>query len=174
MSIVMEQRKLNNEIIRRLRSDKPGMVIPVLNHLRQSVHASEYLQEIFNLLYQTSDSNTRRELALFLSDIKDPAAVPKIIAVLNDKKYRPVWSILTASCWQSGLDYSNNLDTFIRLLLEEDYMTALEAFSVIEQSLHHLQEKKMKIHRQQLIDGLKEVDKDKAPLVREMIKIMLE
>lgn len=174
MNIVMEQHKLNNEIIRRLRSDKPGMVIPVLNHLRQSVHASDYLHEIFNLLSQTNDSNTRRELSLFLNDIKDPAAVPKTIAGLNDKRYRPVWSILTAACWQSGLDYSNNLDTFIRLLLEEEYMTALEAFSVIEQSLHLLEENKMKSYRQKLIEGLKEVDKEKAPLVTELIKIMLE
>jgi hypothetical protein len=170
----MEQRKLNNEIIKRLRSDKPGMVIPVLNHLRQSVHASDYLYEIFNLLNQTNDSDTRRELSLFLSDIKDPTAIPQIIKVLNDNRYRPVWSIITAACWQSGLDYSKNLDTFIRLLLEEDYMTALEAFSVIEQSIHLLDEEKMKSYRQKLIEGLKVVDKEKAPLVSEMIKIMLE
>jgi hypothetical protein len=170
----MEQRKLNNEIIRRLRSDKPGMVIPVLNHLRQSVHASVYLEEIFNLLYQTNDSETKREISLFLNDIKDPASIPKIISVLNDKKYKPVWSIITAACWQSGLDFSKNMDTFIRLLLEEDYLTALEAFSVIEQSYQHLDEKKLKSYRQKLIKGFEVVDKEKAPLVREMIKIMLE
>lgn len=150
------------------------MVIPVLNHLRQSVHASDYLQEIFNLLSKTNDSNTRRELSMFLCDIKDPAAVPKIITALNDERYRPVWSIITASCWQSGLDYTDYLDTFIRLLLKEDYMIALEAFSVIEQSFHLLEEKKMKHYRQKLIEGLKGVDKEKAPLVSEMIKIMLE
>ena len=170
----MEQRKLNNEIIRRLKSDKPGMVLPVLNHLRQSIHASAYLHEILNLLYQTRSDETRRELSLFLSDIKDPAAIPQIIEALNDDRYRPVWSIIAAACWQSGLDYSNYLDTFIRLLLEEDYLTSLEAFSVIEQSYHRLEDKNMKIYRQKLIDGFKKVDKEKAPLVSEMIKIMLE
>ena len=170
----MEQRKLNNEIIRRLRSDKAVMVIPVLNHLRQSVHVSAYLNEILNLLYRTSDDNTRREISLFLSDIKDPASIPPIIEALNNNSYKPVWNIITAACWQSGLDYSKNVDTFIRLLLEEDYMTALEAFSVIEQSFPHVEEKDLKSYRQKLIDGLKVVDKEKAPLVREMIKIMLE
>jgi hypothetical protein len=170
----MEQRKLNNEIIKRLRSDRPGMVIPVLNHLRQSVHASNYLNEIFNLLNQTANEETRRELSLFLSDIKDPAAVPHLTAALNNQRYKPVWSIITAACWQSGLDYSDHIDTFIRLLLDEDYLTALEAFSVIEQSCHLLKENDLKRYRNKLIEGLKKVNEEKAPLVREMIKIMLE
>jgi hypothetical protein len=170
----MEERKLNNEIIRRLRSDKPGMVIPVLNHLRQSVHASAYLNEIVNLLYQTSNENTRREISLFLSDLKDPAAVPQIIKALNNTRYRSVWNIITEACWQSGLDFSNNIDTFIRLFLEEDYLTALEAFSVIEQSVHLIEYKNLKVYRQKLVESLENIDKEKAPLVREMIKIMLE
>ncbi len=174
MIIVMNPRKLNSEIVRRLRSDKPGMVIPVLNHLRKSVHSSTYLKEIINLLSHTGDDDTRREISLFLNDLKDPNAVPQIIEALNDQKYRPIWNIITAACWQSGLDFSNYLETFIRLLLEEDYMTALEAFSVIEQSYNQLEERKMKVYRQNLIDGLKKVDNEKAPLVREMIKIMLE
>jgi hypothetical protein len=70
------------------------------------------------------------------------------------------------------LNYSENLDTFIKIILEEDYMTALEAFSVIEQSLHHLEDQKLEHYRQQLMEGLEKVAKEKAPLVREMIKIM--
>ncbi len=168
----MEQRKLNNEIIRRLRSDKPGMVIPVLNHLRQSVHASAYLPEIINLLHGTSSEDTRREISLFLNDINNPAVIPHIIEALNNKKYKPEWVIITSACWQSGLDYSNNLDIFIRLLLEEDYLIALEAFSVIEQSFHLLEDKDLTEYRKILTEGLKKVGKEKAPLVREMIKIM--
>lgn len=168
----MEKHKLNNEIVRRLRSDKPGLVIPVLNHLRQSIHASAYLPEIINLLQETKNENTRRELSLFLSNFKDPGGIPDIIDALNNVRFKSIWNIIISACWQSGLNFSNNLDTFIKILLKEDYITSLEAFSVIEQSLPYLEEKKLGYFRKQLTEGLTEVDKEKAPLVREMIRIM--
>jgi hypothetical protein len=170
----MEKPKLNNEILRRLRSDKPGLVIPVLNHLRQSIHAAAYLPEVINLLHDTQNEETRREVSFFLNDFKDPGGIPNIIDALNNDRFKPVLNIITSACWQSGLDFSNNLDTFIRILLKEDYITSLEAFSVIEQSIPHLEEKKLGYYRKQLAEGLTQVDKEKAPLVREMIKIMEE
>jgi hypothetical protein len=168
----MEKRKLNTEIVRRLRSDKLSLVVPVLNHLRKSIHPAAYLPEVINLLYKTHNEEIRRELSMFLCDIKDPGGIPHIIDALRNDQYRPIWNIITSACWQSGLNYSENLDTFIKILLEEDYMTALEAFSVIEQSLHHLEDQKLEHYRQQLAEGLEKVTEEKAPLVREMIKIM--
>jgi len=168
----MEKRKLNTEIVRRIKSDKLSLVIPVLNHLRQSIHSAPYLPEVINLLLETHNEEIRRELSLFLCDIKDPGGIPHIIDALRNDRYKPIWNIITSACWQSCLNYSENLETFIKLLLEEDYMTALEAFSVIEQSLPHLDDRKLDQYRQQLTEGLDKVTKEKAPLVREMIKIM--
>lgn len=168
----MEKKKPNAEIIRRLRSDKQNLVIPVLNHLRHSIHAAAYLPEVINLLYKTQIEETRRELSLFLIGFKDPGGIPYIIDALRDDQFKPIWNIIISACWQSGMDYSNNLDTFILIFLKEDYLTALEAFSVIEQSLPYLEEHKLGQYRKQLESGLNKVDKDKATLVREMIKIM--
>jgi hypothetical protein len=170
----MEKRKLNNEILRRLRSDKLNLVIPVLNHLRQSIHAAAYLPEVIKLLHDTKNEETRREVSLFLNDFKDPGGIPNIIDALNNDRFKSIWNIITSACWQSGLDFSDNLDTFIRILLKEDYITSLEAFSVIEQSLPYLEEKKIGYYRKQLTEGITRMDKEKVPLVREMIKIMEE
>ncbi len=168
----MEKKKLNTEIVRRLRSDKQNLVIPVLNHLRQSIHAAAYIPEVIHLLYETKNSEILQELSLFLNDFKDPYGVPHIMEALRNDRYRPIWNIIISACWQSSLDYSKNLDTFIVIFLKEDYITALEAFSVIEQSLPYLEEQKLGQYRDQLVTELNNVDKDKAPLVREMIKIM--
>jgi hypothetical protein len=168
----MEKRKLNTEIVRRLRSDKLSLVIPVLNHLRQSTRSAAYLPEVINLLNETHNEEIRRELSQFLSNIKNPGAIPHIIDALRNDQYKPIWNIITSACWQSGLDYSENLDTFIKMLLDEDYMTALEAFSVIEQSLPNLEDIKLEHYRQHLTEGLGKVTKEKAPLVREIIRIM--
>ena len=168
----MESKKLNSEMVRRLRSDKHNLVIPVLNHLRKSIHASPYLPEVIHLLYETKNIEIRRELSQFLNDYKDPGGIPHILEALQDDQFKPVWNIIISACWQSGLDYSKNLDIFITIFLKEDYLTALEAFSVIEQSMPYLEEKKLGQYRETLIAGLNKVDSDKAPLVREMIKIM--
>jgi hypothetical protein len=168
----MEKKKPNIEIVRRLRSDKQNLVIPVLNHLRQSIHAAVYLPEVIHLLYETKNIETRQELSLYLNDFKNPDGIPYIMDALSNDMYKPIWNIIISACWQSGMNYSNNLDTFVEIFLKEDYLTALEAFSVIEQSLPYLEDQKLLKYREQFEKCLNKVDKDKAPLVREMIKIM--
>ena len=42
--------------------------------------------------------------------------------------------MLVSSCWQSGLDYSEFVIDFTNLFITEDYVTALECFTVIEAS----------------------------------------
>jgi len=39
---------------------------------------------------------------------------------------------LVRACWESNLDYSPHLLLFARLFIAEDFLLALEAFSVIE------------------------------------------
>jgi hypothetical protein len=40
--------------------------------------------------------------------------------------------MLTSSCWQSGLDYSEHATALAGFFMEADYMTSLECFTVIE------------------------------------------
>jgi hypothetical protein len=51
------------------------------------------------------------------------------------KFYKPeTISMLVSSCWQSGLDYSEFVIDFTNLFITGDYVTALECFTVIEES----------------------------------------
>jgi hypothetical protein len=170
----MEKKKPNNEIIRRIRSDKQVLVIPVLNHLRQSRYASGYIHELIHLLLETKNDEIRRELLLYLNDLKDPEVIPHLIDALCNDHFRPVWNIIISACWQSGMDYSKYLDTFILIFLKEDYLTSLEAFSVIEQSLPQLDIDMIRKYREQLTSGIQKVEKEKKPLVQELIKIMVD
>jgi hypothetical protein len=42
--------------------------------------------------------------------------------------------MLVASCWQSGLDYSEYTGDIAEIFLEADYATAIECMTVIEES----------------------------------------
>ena len=52
--------------------------------------------------------------------------------------------MLVSSCWQSGLDYSEFAGDFANVFIRGDYMTALECFTVIEESVKRIPELKKK------------------------------
>jgi hypothetical protein len=168
----MEKRKLNSEIIRRLRSDKQNLVITAIYQLRNRVECAVYIPEIINLAHQSKNDEIKRELFLFLSDMKDASGIPYMIEALRNREYQSIWNEIIAACWQSGLNYSGYLETFIKIFLEEDYLTSLEAFSVIEQSIIYLEDSRIEQYRKDLISGIEEVKEEKKPLATELISIM--
>ena len=46
-------------------------------------------------------------------------------------------SMLVASCWQSGLDYSDYMGDMARTFLKADYATSIECMTVIESSVEN-------------------------------------
>lgn len=168
----MEKKKLNSEILRRLRSDKENIVITAIYHLRNRVESAVYIPEIIHLAQTTNNNTIRSELFLFLSDMKDASGIPYLIEAITNREYKPIWNEIIAACWQSGLNFSGYIDTFIKIFLKEDYPTALEAFSVIEQSVVYLEDSKREQYKNDLISGIEEVKEEKKPLASELINIM--
>jgi len=168
----MEKRKLDIEILKRIRSDKENLVIPAIYHLRNRIHSAMYIPEIINLLNETKNETIRRELSLFLCDMKDASGIPYIIEALKNRQYQGIWHEIISTCWQSGLNFSGYLETFIEIFLEEDYLTSLEAFSVIEQSIIYLEDSRIEQYRNYLISNIEGVKEEKKPLVTELINIM--
>lgn len=71
----------------------------------------------------------------FFNDIKYQAVRPEIIAEIR-KPYKPdTINMLIASCWQSGLNYSEYIEDIVRIFLEGDYATAIECMTLIEESV---------------------------------------
>jgi hypothetical protein len=168
----MKKRKLNSEIIRRLRSGKENLILTAIYHLRNRVESAVYIPEIIDLAHTIKNNEIRNELFLFLSDMKDASGIPYLIDAIRNREYQSIWNEIIAACWQSGLNFSGYLDTFIKIFLEEDYLTALEAFSVIEQSIIYLEDSRIEQYKNDLISGLEEVKEEKKPLATELINIM--
>jgi hypothetical protein len=51
---------------------------------------------------------------------------------IEDDKYKGIRKTILAACWQNGLDFSTFLPVFIDLVIQEDWETAFEAFTVID------------------------------------------
>jgi len=73
----------------------------------------------------------------FFNDIKDQAARIEVITEIRKPLKHNTISMLVASCWQSGLDYSDYLSDMARTFLKGDYNTSIECMTVIEESVQN-------------------------------------
>ncbi len=163
--------KLDPLIIRDLWSEDVTTVMKAIYRLR-SAGSIHYIPELMRLLNHTSAESVEKELIRLLADVKDRAAVPLITDGLKNPDLEAAQANLVSACWQSGLDYSHELKLFIRIFLEGDYRTALESFTVIEESILNLDREEIQDARKILLGGLKKISDEKKPLARELVNLL--
>ena len=166
------KKKIDAVLLKRLWSDDTQQALTALRELRMVGHC-DYLPELLKLLNESGKEEIRSELAQFLCDIRDKGCIPYIIDSLNDDKFQHVKNIIVSACWQSRLNYSDHIDTFIQIFIKEDYLTALEAFTVIEESILDIPEAKIEEYRNRLISSIEDIDTEKKPLLKELINLMV-
>lgn len=114
----------------------------------------------------------RKTIEEFFNDIKDQSARIEVIAEIRKPLKANTISMLVASCWQSGLDYSDYLTDMARTFLKGDYATSIECMTVIEESvLNCTRERKdeiIKIIEDSPLAGVNE----KSALTLELISIL--
>ena len=77
-----------------------------------------------------------------MNDLKDQSVTREIITEIRKPFRQATISMLVASCWQSGLNYSEYSGDLVDIFLRSDYLTALECLTVIEESVHELSREK--------------------------------
>lgn len=125
-----------------------------------------------SLYNETEDKTLQRTIEEFFNDLKDQSVRSEVIAeVIKPWKSNTI-SMLVASCWQSGLDYSDYLLDMIKVFLKGDFLTAIECMTVIEESLHNTSRER----KDEIINILTESPvshiNEKAPLTLELITIL--
>ena len=123
--------------------------------------------------YDKSEDNLiRKAIEGFMNDLKDQSACREVIAEIRKPFRQSTITMLAASCWQSGLDYSEYSADMAEVFLRSDYVTALECLTVIEESVHVLSPAK----RNEIIDIIGESplqpSNEKTGLRHELISIL--
>ena len=99
--------------------------------------------ELLDILLQSQDTNTITNLTALLSDVKESdfktVLMDKLINATSDTGKANLLRI----CWESAIDFSEYLDVFIDMLLKDDFITALEASTVIENLQGKIPEEKI-------------------------------
>ena len=89
---------------------------------------------------ETIDTHRRHKIAELLGDITTPSAREILIEAVNKLRGKPALAMVISSLWQSRLDFSQWLDIFVEIMFEEELYTAIEAVTLIENSLEKLDE----------------------------------
>jgi len=118
-----------------LNKDNPVLIAEAVEMLRDE----EPFEGAVGLLAACYDKNSavmvNNAIESFMNDLKDKSLRAEIISEIK-KDHRPeTTSMLVASCWQSGLDYSAFSADLAEVFISSDYGIALECLTVIEESI---------------------------------------
>jgi predicted DNA-binding protein len=120
----------------------------------------------------SEEKGMRKTIEEFFNDIKDQSARIEVISEIRKPWRANTIRMLVASCWQSGLDYSDYLTDMARTFLNGDYATSIECMTVIEESVltcsRERKDEIIKIIEDSPLSGIYE----KSALILELISIL--
>jgi len=127
----MNQGKIDEQIKKNLFSTDTGVVISALESIQRKGNKL-YLPILFDLLNASPEHEIETEIKNLLGTVKDKESVNSFLRAIEDDKYKSIRKEILTACWQNGLDFSTFLPVFINLIIHEDWETAFEAFTVID------------------------------------------
>jgi hypothetical protein len=116
------------------------------------------------------DEQILGEIAGLLNDLKDQEAADLLAAAIANPEYKTIRHTLLAACWQNGLSYGKYLGVFAEVLISADYVTAIEAFTVLEEAIGDVDAPVREKLASRLKSRLNEMEEIKKPLLSELIK----
>lgn len=90
---------------------------------------------LINIVVQLDSNGPSEKNTLileFLSCLKDSRAKSVMIELIKQKELSKFQQLLLSTLWNSPLDYSEYLDSFVELAIEGDFMIALECLTILE------------------------------------------
>lgn len=165
-----EQKKLARQI-EALRSGNRTAILASLKELRMEGEVA-VLPELFDLLLDQEDEQILLDTRNILNDLKDPRAASILAGAINKKEFEEIRSVLVAACWQNGLSYGEYLEEFVDAALLGDYMTAIEAFTVIEGAIGEVEPLRREKAMEKIRTRMSGVDEQKKLLLAELVKVI--
>ncbi len=167
---IQKQQETEKNNIQSLRSGNKKVIIDTISSIRKRGKIS-ILPEIFELMLLTEDQEVMEAAVKLLNDLKKKEVIPVMVDAIKDNNYLAIRKELLASCWQSGLDYHEHIMVFINVALKDDYASAFEAYSVIENCIGDISDSERARCVKKLNKGLEKTPKEKLPLLNELISM---
>ena len=158
-------------LIKGLQSDKENLILDAISQLYINGTA-ELIPYVIKLYFVTPSAKIRKEILALLNNLKDKNVCPYLVNAVIHYKGQESYHNIVSSCWQSGLDYSKYLDIFIDLVIEQELLTAIEAFSVVEENISQVSPPERERYAIYIRSKLKVVDEERKNLVNELLQMV--
>lgn len=167
----MTNSKLDKNIETELFSAQSENVVSALNSLKEkgNIH---YLPILFDLLNSNPDEKVEEEIIKILGNLKVREAAPILAEALQEPKYKSIRKPLTTACWQNGLDFKEYLPVFVNIVIEEDFETSFEAFTVIESMENYPEEKVITEVTDRIHESLRNAGEQKKYFLHEILTMI--
>lgn len=147
-------------------------IIGLLTELRET--GEDYmLPTIISLLFSTRSEKLKNEVVNFLVDLKNKSSIDTIVEAIRQNKRSKDIHLLVSVCWQSRLDFTPYVDTFIDIMEHGNYQACLEAFTVIENMTENLSGEQLNDLKAK-IKSVKGDNAETKPLIEELVKLLDE
>ena len=117
-----------------LNEEDPELISEAIGFLREEIPFEGAIGLLTAFYDKTIDNSIKKCIEGFMNDVKDISVKPEVIDEIRKPWKNNTISMLVASCWQSGLDYSEYTSDLAELFLRGDYVTSIECMTVIEES----------------------------------------
>lgn len=119
------------ELVNSLLASDDKLVLNAIKQCRKEGNP-KILKVILEVLNKTDEPDIEAEIISLLYDLKEQDNADIIAATLESNEMEFYNSFLISTFWQSSLDGSGFIELFVKKAVEGDYMTCLEALTVIE------------------------------------------
>jgi len=161
----------SKEILSKLKSRDSAIVLQGIEKIRES--GNRYvLSEMIDLLHDTKQIEIKKSILNLISELKDKESIPVLIAAIQNEKYYDERTELVACCWQNGLSYNVYLPVFIDLVINEVFLIAFEAFTVIENLYGNIDDQVIENEILKIEEAMKTADEQKTYLLNGLLTII--
>ena len=120
-----------SKFTKQLYSTNRNEVLSALNTIKKEGDA-RFLPALLNLYETENNPDILNSLEMLLSNIKDKQAVSILALAVADTQNPDFKTRLISICWNTGLDFAEYLSVFTKIFIESDFLTAFEAFTLID------------------------------------------
>lgn len=127
----MAKEKINPVLREKLFSADLQTALQAITFLKEEGNKL-YLPMVFDLLNSNPEPELNKAITALLATVKDQSTVPVFVEALENPRLKPVVKSILTTCWQNGLDFSPYAPVFVKLVIEESWEIAFEAFTVVD------------------------------------------
>jgi len=161
----------HDTVLKGLQSTDPDKVLATLEELR-AVGKSSDIPILTELLHTSEEKEIKTKITSLLGNLKEKESIPYIIEAIKNERYAPELRQLVSCCWENGLDYTKYLSLFVDLLIENDFLVALEAFTVITNMAETIDQQLIDAEIEKLDHAMKTTAEEKKLLMLDVIDFL--